>query len=61
MFDSAVAGVVIVILAFIAFIVWAKSATGRTALQNTFGEPHSLKHRQRNARRRNPARPDRRR
>jgi hypothetical protein len=34
------------------FIAWAKTATGRTTLRNTLGEPHSFRKRQRLAKRR---------
>ena len=39
--DSGLALAVIIIAAFAVFIVWAKSASGRTTLRSTFGEPQA--------------------
>lgn len=40
MMDGALAAGIVVILAFVVFIVWAKSASGRNMLRNSLGEPH---------------------
>ena len=50
--DSGLAFAVIIIVAFAVFIVWAKSASGRTTLRSTLGEPHSFRKRERMARKR---------
>lgn len=49
--DGSLALALVIILGFSVFIFWAKTNTGRMALRHTFGEPHSLKKRQRLARR----------
>lgn len=43
MVDGGVAGAILVIVAFVVFIVWGKSSAGRTALKNAFGEPYPSK------------------
>lgn len=39
--EGAVAIAVIIIAGFVAFILWARSATGRMTLRDTLGEPHT--------------------
>ncbi|MDE2207985.1 MAG: hypothetical protein KGK12_15255 [Armatimonadetes bacterium] len=46
---------IVLIGGFAAFVVWARSATGQTAMRSRFGEPASLKKRQRANRRRTVA------
>jgi hypothetical protein len=41
---------ILIILAFVAFIFWARSTAGKTTLKKTLGDPHSFRKRQRMAR-----------
>ena len=41
---------ILIIVAFVVFILWARSTVGRTTLKKTLGEPHSFRKRQRMAR-----------
>lgn len=52
MIDGAVGIAIVIIVGFAIFIFWAKTATGKTTLRNTLGEPHSFRKRQRQARKR---------
>jgi len=38
---------ILIIVGFIVFIVWAKTASGQKSLRKTFGEPGGVKHRPR--------------
>ncbi len=52
MMDGGLAIAIVIIVGFALFIVWAKSASGRSTLRSTLGEPHSLRKRQRTTKRR---------
>ncbi len=52
MMDGAIGIAVVMIVGFVIFIAWAKTATGQQTLRNTLGEPHSFRKRQRMAKRR---------
>jgi hypothetical protein len=44
--EGGLALALVVIVAFGAFILWAKTAAGRRALKNAFGDPRGLPRRQ---------------
>lgn len=60
--DGSLAVAILVILSFAAFVVWAKSESGRNTLRSSLGEPQTVTklrkgHKKRHVAARPPARP----